>query len=129
MASRAEQIVLAYDGSCGPCSRFKDVVEFLDAGRRIRFVSLEAADRSGLLAGIAPAWRYASFHLIRPAGNSLDADVWSGSEAIIPLMRLLSPWGRGASRVVETIPGGMSAASLAYSTLSRLHRGCAVQRG
>jgi len=129
MASPSSKVVIAYDDGCGPCSQFKAVVEFLDASKRITFVSLEAADESDLLEGLALGSRYASFHLIRPASTSPGADVRSGSEAILPLMRLLSPWGRGLSRMVETVPGGMPLVSFAYATLSRLHRGCSIQSG
>ena len=129
MASPASKALIAYDDSCGPCSRFKAVVEFLDASRGIAFVSLEAADESGLLGGLAPGSRYASFHLLRPSGAWPEADVRSGSEAILPLMRLLPPWGLWVSRMVEAMPGGVSGVSFAYATLSRLHRGCSAQGG
>jgi predicted DCC family thiol-disulfide oxidoreductase YuxK len=104
-------------------------VEFLDAPKKIRFVSLEEADGSGLLEGLAPRSRFASFHLISPGGSPPDVGFWSGSEAILPLMRLLSPWGRAASLAVEALPGGRPAVCFAYSTLSRLHRGCPAQSG
>jgi predicted DCC family thiol-disulfide oxidoreductase YuxK len=120
----ADRHVLAYDASCGPCSRFKAVVEFLDARKRIRFVALETADGSGLLDGLAPGLRFASFHLVPPAGARPGVGVWSGSEAILPLMRLLAPWGREVSRVVEAVPGAKLAVRASYSALSRLHRGC-----
>jgi predicted DCC family thiol-disulfide oxidoreductase YuxK len=127
IASRAPEFVLAYDANCGPCSRFKAVVELLDARRRIGFVSLEVAERSGLLASVAPASRYASFHLVRSAADGArDMGLWSGSEAVLPLVRTLSPWGRAMSRIVESTPGGLEAVSFVYSTLARLHRVCSV---
>ena len=128
MDSRAGEVVLAYDASCGPCSRFKAVVEFLDARKRVRFVSLEAADRSGLLANVAPGSRYSSFHLILRSSPARHSDPKSGSEALPSLLRSLSPWGSVVSRAIETVPGGMKAASFAYSTLSRLHQSCSVRR-
>ena len=110
-----------------PCARFKAAVELLDPNRRIRFESIEAAEGSGLLASVTPALRYASFHLIRPAGStSSEANVLSGSEALIPLARLLSPWGSVASWMVEAVPGGLGAVAFVYSTLSRFHRGCSL---
>ena len=129
MGSPAPKVVVAYDANCGPCSGFKAVVRFLDASRKIRFVSLEEADEAGLLDGLDPGSRYASFHLLGLAGASRDASVRSGAEAVLPLMRLLSPWGRGVSRVVETMPVGVSAVTFAYSALSRLHRGCPIKSG
>ncbi len=125
LAFHARGFVLAYDADCGPCSGFKSVVGFLDARRQIEFVSLEAADKSGLLAGIAPDSRFASFHLMSSHEFGVtDGSRWSGPEAILPLMRLLSPWGLVLSRVVEAVPGGVKAVSFVYSTFSRLHRGC-----
>ena len=121
----AARFVLAYDADCGACSLFKDVVDMLDPAGRIQFASLEEADDSGLLARIAPPSRYSSFHLIRHAFNGVDVrEVWSGSEALLPLIRLLSPCGTTASRILEAVPGGATAAAFAYSTLSRLHRTC-----
>ena len=128
MSRKAPDFVLAYDADCGPCSQFKGVVEFLDTRRRIRFVSLEAAESSGLLSGLPPASRFSSFHLIRSSSSAAEDEVpRSGSEALLPLMRLLSPWGRAASRILEGIPGGINAVSFAYTTLSRLHRVCSLE--
>ncbi len=128
MASRAPQVILAFDDKCGPCSSFKAAVHLLDPDRTIRFVSIEAAEGSGLLASVKPALRYASFHLIRPARSATSAaDVLSGSEALLPLTRLLSPGGRVASRMVEAVPGGAGAVAFAYSTLSRLHQSCSLR--
>jgi predicted DCC family thiol-disulfide oxidoreductase YuxK len=129
LAQTVTDFVLAYDAGCGPCSGFRALVHFLDARRLIRFVPLDAADESGLLAGIAPASRYASFHLIRPPSSAGGVEKrWSGSEAILPLIRSLSPWGRAVSRAIEAVPKGEEATSFAYSTLSRLHRGCTLQQ-
>lgn len=128
MASQAAEIVLAYDSNCGPCSLFRSTVGFLDARRRIEFVSLEAADRSGLLEGITPASRYASFHLIRPgAGLNRDAELSSGSDAVLPLLRLLSPWGRAVSNAIENLPGGPAVVAIVYARLAKLHRTCSLE--
>jgi predicted DCC family thiol-disulfide oxidoreductase YuxK len=125
LAFQSRGYVLAYDASCGPCSGFKAAVGFLDARHRIQFVSLEEAEKSGLLAEIAPDSRFASFHLMVPHPSRVaDGSLWSGSKAILPLMRLLPPWGRMLSRIVETIPVGATAVSHAYSAFSKLHRGC-----
>ena len=130
MASRAPEFVLAYDANCGPCSGFRAVVELLDARRRIRFVSLRAAEESGLLDGIASASRYASFHLIRSESSApWEERLWSGSEALLPVVRLLSPWGRAISRIVQNTPGGSRAVSFLYSALSRSHKGCLLAPG
>jgi predicted DCC family thiol-disulfide oxidoreductase YuxK len=123
-SSRASGFVLAYDADCGPCSSFKDAVGFLDARKRLSFISLEEADASGSLARIPPASRYSSFHLILP----VPGVVFSGAGAILPLVRLLLPLGRAAASAIETVPGGVAAVSFAYSALSRLHRSCSFKR-
>jgi predicted DCC family thiol-disulfide oxidoreductase YuxK len=121
MVGSMQDFLLAYDASCGPCSRFKGLVEFLDARRRIAFVSLEEADKSGALEGVPPSLRYRSFHLLRPREGRVDGGgVRSGSDALLPLLRLL-PGGDLAARFVEAAPGAEGAVSFAYSALSRLH--------
>ena len=128
MSPSAPRFFLAYDSECGPCSSFKAAVELLDARNRIEFVTLEVADGSGLVAGIAPASRYASFHLVGPVAGAPETDVLSGSEALLPLIRILSPW-RVVSRVGGGFPLSARAASFAYSALSRLPRSCSAARG
>lgn len=128
MAPRAPLHVLAYDEHCGPCSRFKAAVELLDARGRIRFVPLEAAEGSGLMAGVPQSRRYSSFHLFSRAPGASSWDARSGAEALLPLARALSPSGV-ASRMAERAPGVEAAASFVYSALSRLHGRCPVRVG
>src|SRR4029077_5263616 len=104
-----KDFLLAYDANCGPCSRFKRMVEFLDAKRRIRFVSLEGADGSGVLESVPPPVRYRSFHLLRVwRGRTDGGGIRSGSDALLQLLRLL-PGGNVASRLVEAVPGAEGA--------------------
>ena len=125
MSLRAERYVLAYDDSCGPCSRFAAIVGFLDARTRIEFVPLETAAGSGLLDDLPPAKRFASFHLLPPrASGALEAGAASGPEAVLPLVRLLSQSGTAFSKVWDRMPRLEAAAAFSYSALSRLHRGC-----
>ncbi|MDA4115784.1 MAG: DUF393 domain-containing protein [Thaumarchaeota archaeon] len=124
MSHPAERYVLAYDDSCGPCSSFKAIVGFLDARRRIEFVPLEKAAESELLQGIPPAARLASFHLVAPSSGAGWKGVVSGQEAVLPLLRLLSPSGAVSSNVLARIPRLQAALAFSYSALSRLHRGC-----
>jgi predicted DCC family thiol-disulfide oxidoreductase YuxK len=122
MVAQMPDFLLAYDAGCGPCSRFKAIVEFLDPRRRIRFVSLEAADRSGALEGVSPSLLYRSFHLVHSSvGHAKGEGIRSGSDALLPLLRLLIPGGTIASRIVEATPGAKGAISFAYSVVSRLH--------
>jgi predicted DCC family thiol-disulfide oxidoreductase YuxK len=108
--------LLAYDAECGPCSRFKAVVDFLDARGLIDFASLRQAEEAGALESIAPSLRYDSFHLIAPGGPVL-----SGADALPPLVGLLLTGGGAFSRVLGAIPGCRRAISFGYSTASRLH--------
>jgi predicted DCC family thiol-disulfide oxidoreductase YuxK len=128
LSRRSGRYVLAYDASCGACSRFRAAVEFLDARRRIEFIPLDAADGSGMLSGVEPASRYSSFHLVCSVSGSPAGDaVWSGSEAILPLARLLSPFGRAESLAAEDVPGSGAMVSFVYNALSRLHRACSLE--
>lgn len=130
MALDGRLFVVAYDATCGPCSAFKRAVGALDASRRLWFVPLEVADRSGMLDAVEEYSRYASFHLLRLGrADARAAQVWSGADALLPLARLLSPAGMLAAWLVERMPGGTLATAFAYSKLSSLHRGCPTGRG
>jgi len=68
--------ILAYDADCGPCTKFKRIVDILDKCERIDFISLTKADQEGLLDKIPVHQRFKSFHLIFPQGETK-----SGSDA------------------------------------------------
>ncbi|MDG6915467.1 MAG: DUF393 domain-containing protein [Nitrososphaerota archaeon] len=124
MEQEVRVFAVAYDASCGPCSAFRRAVGALDTGRRLRFVSLEEAEASGMLDSLDAGARYSSFHLVRLApGAARPEQVWSGADALLPLARLLSPLG-AAAWVMGRLPAGARAAAFAYSRLSALHRGC-----
>jgi predicted DCC family thiol-disulfide oxidoreductase YuxK len=108
--------LLAYDADCGPCARFRSIVELLDSEGAIEFVPLREADSSGRLDSIDQAARYRSFHLV-----SSDGSAWSGAEALAPLSTVLHPGGRLVSRVISGLPAARRAVSFGYSTLARLH--------
>ena len=117
--------VVAYDAGCGPCSRFKAILGFLDVRHNLTFVSLQDAERAGLLDGIMPLQRYASFHLVSSTGG---APPRSGADALLPLFGALL--GRGATTTttmtlsphpLESVPGLKAGLAFAYSILSRLH--------
>ena len=109
------QYILAYDADCGPCTRFKESVDFLDTHRRLRFVSLEEADSGGILDRVPQEVRHRSFHLVAP-----DGAVLSGAYAIPTLVSLL-PTGGFASRLMASAPGGLRTVMFVYQTFSRLH--------
>jgi predicted DCC family thiol-disulfide oxidoreductase YuxK len=114
---RAEKIsyTLAYDEDCGPCTKFKRAIEFLDAHDAIDFVSLVQANELGLLDAIPERLRFRSFHLIAPMGH-----VESGENALRGLIRLL-PLGWLASEFIFSTASGRRLVIFAYSSLSRLH--------
>ncbi len=110
-----EKHVLVYDKDCGNCSRFKRIVNSLDAHRKLDFLSLVEADESGLLDSVPRSRRHRSFHLIYPGGR-----VISGSAAVPELVSLL-PGGPCVSFLICEVPGGRKIVNLIYSTFSRLH--------
>lgn len=107
--------VLVYDSNCGPCTRFRNIVESLDAKGRIDFVGLVQADRGGLLNSIPVGRRQRSFHLIAP-----DGTVASGTVALPPLIGLL-PAGRAFERIMKLSSPVKFVVKVVYSTFSRLH--------
>jgi len=107
--------VLAYDAGCGPCTSFKNVIEFLDAYGKMRYLPLSEVDSEGLLDALPPALRFASFHMIGPGGS-----VTSGSNAIPEVVSLL-PGGRVLGWVLRMNPAAFRSMALVYSILSRLH--------
>ena len=106
--------LLVYDDGCGPCTRFRNAVGFLDVRRRLDYVGLDEAGRSGVLDSVPVPSRHRSFHLVSPGGR-----VWSGASALPPLAGLVP--GGGAVSEVMKVPPVFAAASFVYSVLSRLH--------
>jgi predicted DCC family thiol-disulfide oxidoreductase YuxK len=107
--------VLAYDADCGPCTKFKRIVDILDKYEKIDFISLTKADEEGLLDNIPVRQRYKSFHLISPKGEPK-----SGSEALLELIVIL-PGGKIISPIINHFPGGKKAVRYIYKRFSRLH--------
>jgi predicted DCC family thiol-disulfide oxidoreductase YuxK len=111
----SSKYILAYDADCGPCTKFKRVVDTLDKYERIDFISLTKADEEGLLDNIPVRQRYKSFHLIFPKG-----DAKSGSEALLELIAIL-PGGKIISPIINYVPGGKKAVRFIYKRFLRLH--------
>jgi len=111
----SSKYILAYDADCGPCTRFRRIVEILDKYERIDFISLTKADEEGLLDNIPAPQRYKSFHLIFPKG-----DAKSGSEALLELIAIL-PGGKIISPIINCFPGGKKAVQFIYKRFSILH--------
>ena len=113
--SSSSKYILAYDANCGPCTKFKRIVDMLDKYERIDFISLTKADQEGLLDKIPVHQRYKSFHLIFPKG-----DAKSGSEALLELIVIL-PGGKIISPIINHFPEGKKAVRFIYKRFSRLH--------
>jgi len=115
MQTGYSKYILAYDADCGPCTRFKRIVDILDKYEKIDFISLTKADQEGLLDKIPVHQRYKSFHLIFPKG-----DAKSGSEAVLDLISIL-PVGKIISPTINKLPGGKKTVRFIYKRFSRLH--------
>src|SRR5579862_6518068 len=92
--------LLVYDADCGPCRKFRGLVDYIDRYHRLDYISLREADELGLLNSIAPDQRHKSFHIVSPTGHVL-----SGSVAILSLLELF-PLGSLYSSVVRSAPLG-----------------------
>jgi predicted DCC family thiol-disulfide oxidoreductase YuxK len=110
-----EEFLLVYDADCGPCSKFKRLVDWLDKYNRLHYLSLVTADDNGLLNSLPGNVRHRSFHLISPEG-----EIETGAGAIPGLVALF-PLGRIASFLIRTSPGGEGIVNFLYSSFSRLH--------
>lgn len=106
---------MVYDADCGPCTRFKNVVDILDKYEKIDFISLTEADQKGLLDKIPVPLRYKSFHLIFPNGEAK-----SGSDALLQLIAIL-PGGKRIYQIINYFPGGKQIVCFIYNSFSRLH--------
>lgn len=111
----SSKYILAYDADCGPCTKFKRIVDILDKYEKIDFISLTKANQEGLLVKIPVHERYKSFHLIFPKGEAK-----SGSEALLELIAIL-PGGKTISPIINNFPGGKKTVRFIYKRLSRLH--------
>ena len=106
---------LVFDSGCGPCTRFRNAVKFLDTRRRMEYLGLDEADREGILDAVDPGRRHRSFHLVSPGGR-----VWSGSDAL-PQLAALLPGGFLPSRALAACPPVHRSAAFVYGVFSSLH--------
>ena len=97
-AGDGEAVVL-YDADCGWCRWSLAKILAWDRDRRVRAVALQDAEADALLAGMAPAERMASWHLVTAEGRR-----HSGGAALAPLLRLF-PGGPPVARCAEAVPG------------------------
>ena len=97
------------------CTRFKDIIDFLDVDEKFGFMSIDDAERIGLLDSLPDVMRHRSFHIVGP-----DNLVESGAEAVPTLVSLL-PSGRVVSKIIASAPLGRQTISFLYSVVSRRH--------
>lgn len=106
---------LVYDSGCGPCTRFRNLVAFLDPKHKMRYIGLDEAEDQGVLSAIPAGMRRRSFHLVSDRGIAL-----SGSSAF-PALASQLPGGKLTSAALKSNPAVSGLAGFAYSTLARLH--------
>lgn len=110
-----EEHLLVYDADCGPCSKFKNGIDWFDRYNRLRYISLIDADEQGLLNSVPKSRRHKSFHLVSP-----EDEVSSGANAI-PVLLALLPLGGFTTSLILRFQLGQRILNCVYSTLSRLH--------
>jgi predicted DCC family thiol-disulfide oxidoreductase YuxK len=79
---------LLYDADCGFCRWSLGWILRWDRGRALEPLALQDPQADGLLAGMDPEHRMASWHLVAP-----DGTVTSAGGATAPLLRLLPGGG------------------------------------
>jgi predicted DCC family thiol-disulfide oxidoreductase YuxK len=89
--------ILLYDADCGFCRWSAARILRWDRRRGLRAVALQDPEADGLLAGMTPERRAASWHLVT------GARVLSGGAAVAPLARLL-PGGSAIAALAEAMP-------------------------
>ena len=94
-----DRAIVLYDEDCGVCRWTADRLRRWDRRERLTFRSIRTAEAAGDLDAMAPADRYASWHLVEPDGR-----IWSAGAAIPPVMRRL-PGGGPVATLAATFPG------------------------
>jgi predicted DCC family thiol-disulfide oxidoreductase YuxK len=108
--------LLAYDTDCGPCTKFKQGVDFLDKYNKIDFLSLNDADSNGMLESVPKDLRFQSFHLIFPDGRVL-----SGADALLDLIGIL-PAGIYMTKLIRKIPYHERLIGYIYKRIAQLRQ-------
>lgn len=80
-----ERAVILFDDDCGFCRWSLSKILAWDRHGRLRPVALQSPEADGLLMGMDPEQKMASWQLVTPDGHT-----YSGGEAVSHLARLLS---------------------------------------
>ncbi len=110
-----KQYLLVYDAQCGLCTKFKRLVDLADRRDRIEYISLEDADRLGLMNSMDQDLAHRSFHLISPSGSITSAP------AAIPELCELLPLGGVGCAFIKKVPKAQRVIDFVYTIFSRLH--------
>ena len=112
-ARGAGRHLLLYDEECTFCTAVARGVLALDREGRIESVGLRTPRAVRETFGLTEKERLASFHLISPSG-----ELWSGEEAIEPLLRLV-PKARGIRRALADHQSLRRMAGASYRWVAR----------
>ena len=93
-----QQSIVLYDRDCGFCKWSLDKILAWDRAQRLRAVAIQSEEGGRLLAGVDPATRLDSWHLVRGDGARFSAGA-----AAAPLARVL-PWGRPLAMLLDAFP-------------------------
>jgi predicted DCC family thiol-disulfide oxidoreductase YuxK len=96
--------VVLYDADCGVCRASVAALLRWDVHGRLLPEAIQSPEGQRLLAGVAPAQRLDSAHVVTEDGR-----VVSGGDAVAPLARLL-PGGAPVARVAGALAGPTRAA-------------------
>ena len=110
----SNQYLVAYDIDCGPCRKFKQIVDYLDLYNKIDFLSLNEANSKGMLKPVPEHLRFQSFHLVFPNGRVL-----SGADALFDLIGIL-PAGIYLTKLIRKIPYHKSLVIYIYKKFAQL---------
>lgn len=108
---------LYYDGRCGMCQRFRDLVLRLDDRDLVEAVPLQDAHERGDHLGLHADRFWSQFHVELP-----DGTVRSGGDALAPLLARL-PATRPAAGLLRRVPPARWTAAALYRLALRLHGG------
>ena len=111
---------LIYDGECGLCRRWVELVRRWDREHRITLVPFQDQAAVARFRIPLPALA-AAMHLVLP-----DRRVFAGADAVPEILRLLPGGGRRVARWLFAIPGVRPVARRVYAWVARRRR-CAVR--
>lgn len=105
-----DSVLVLYDDDCGFCRWSASKIAAWDRNRRLRFAPLRSTEGSARLAGMDPARRDGSWHLVTRDGHIASAG------AAVPFLLRELPGGITLARAAETFP---CATGRAYRAVAR----------